>query len=49
MENPMITDEQIDALPDDDEQAFVQYEAILREALQTIKDNGSPNWDPERE
>lgn len=43
----MITDEEIDSLPDDPEAAFVQYEAVLRGR---VRSNSSPNnWDVERD
>lgn len=46
----MITDEEIDDLPDDDEAAFVQYEAILREAVRKVNsDQDYRTWDVERE
>jgi hypothetical protein len=46
----MISDEDIDALPSDPDAAFVQYEAILREAVRTenVRDR-NPGWDVERE
>ena len=43
----MITDEQIDSLPDDNDIAFVQYEAILRESAQKVINQS--NWGGERE
>lgn len=46
----MISDEQIDALPDDPEAAFVQYEGILREAVRVANANSEHRgWDIERE
>jgi hypothetical protein len=46
----MITDEEIDSLPDDPEAAFVQYEAILREQVRLANaDHGYRGWDVERE
>lgn len=42
----MISDEQIDSLPDDPDAAFVQYEAILREA---VRGTERASWDAERE
>lgn len=46
----MITDEEIDDLPDDDEAAFVQYEAILRETVRRVNsDQDYRTWDVERE
>jgi len=42
----MISDEDIDSLPDDPEAAFVQYEGILREAVRTSNRAG---WAMERE
>jgi hypothetical protein len=46
----MISDEDIDSLPGDPEAAFVQYEAIVREAVrQANSDGGYRGWDVERE
>jgi hypothetical protein len=46
----MISDEDIDALPNDPEAAFVQYEAILREAVRKLNaGEGTASWDVERE
>jgi hypothetical protein len=45
----MISDEQLDALSDDPEAAFVQYEGILREAVRVRNADGARGWDIERE
>jgi len=48
----MISDEEIDSLPDDPEAAFVQYEAILRDAVRNANANTELDyrgWDSERE
>lgn len=43
----MITDDQLDDLPEDDLEAFVVFEAILRENLEERRN--SDNWDAEIE
>lgn len=43
----MIKDEEIDALPEDNDLAFVQYETIVRESA--AKKLNSSNWNAERE
>lgn len=43
----MITDEQIDGLPDDVDAAFVAFEAIVRDSMRNGQD--SQGWDFERE
>jgi hypothetical protein len=46
----MISDEDIDSLPDDTDAAFVQYEAILRGAVRSANsDSGYRGWESERE
>lgn len=46
----MISDEEVDALPDDLDAAFVQYEGILRNAVRRQNEgNQYPSWDIERE
>jgi hypothetical protein len=45
----MISDDDIDALPDDPDAAFVQYEAIIREEVARLNASGSQNSDPERQ
>jgi hypothetical protein len=42
----MITDDELDDLSDDDEIAFVQYEAIVRRSMERLRDSNS--WDAER-
>jgi hypothetical protein len=43
----MITDEQLDDLPDDNDEAFVLYESLLREQLQSRSNND--DWSDARE
>jgi hypothetical protein len=45
----MISDEEIDSLPDDPEAAFVQYESILRERVRQANMFQTSNWDVERD
>jgi hypothetical protein len=45
----MISDEEIDSLPDDPEAAFVQYEGILRERVRQANVFQNSNWDVERD
>lgn len=46
----MISDEDIDDLPDDPDAAFVQYEAIVRQELRRIqRETENLGWDAERE
>src|SRR5260370_22864340 len=46
----MISDEQIDDVPDDPDAAFVQYEGIMRETLRRkTSDRNYQGWDYERE
>lgn len=46
----MITDDEIDSLPEDDEEAFVRYESIIREAVRRENTNQDYRaWDVERE
>jgi hypothetical protein len=42
----MITDDELDDLSDDDEIAFVQYEAIVRTSME--RSRNSNNWEAER-
>jgi hypothetical protein len=50
IEFPMITDDELDALPDDPEAAFVQYEAILRERVREANsDRDNMTSDVERD
>ncbi len=46
----MITDEELDSLPDDPDEAFVMYEGILRDYVRTANANQeNPDWDMERQ
>jgi hypothetical protein len=50
VEITMISDDDIDLLPEDPEAAFVQYEAILRNAVREANsDRNYTGWDIERE
>ena len=45
----MITDDQLDELPEDDREAFLAYEAICRKFVSDHKSSSSENWSVERE